>query len=146
MKNTLIKSYSAFYLVLLSAVLITGCSMKLVADYDQMSVTNLEMINKKIDRLYLTMKMLPEVQRTYSHFQQNYLDIDVDIRAYERRQKLREQNDESIKQATILADLWQQDMQAHKQKNTLSDFMIKRRQAQYQRLLSSMIEAEMAKQ
>ena len=146
MKNTLIKSYSAFYLVLLSAVLLTGCSMKLVADYDQMSVTNLEMINKKIDFMYLKMKTLPENQRTYSHFQQNYVDIDVDIRAYERRQQLREQNEESVKQAAILASLWQQDMQAHKQKNTLSDFMIKRRQAQYQRLLSSMIEAEMAKQ
>ncbi|WP_438462909.1 hypothetical protein [Marinomonas sp. PE14-40] len=119
--------------------------MKLVANYDPQSLNQLELINKKIDRLYLTMKMQPEVQRTYSHFQQNYVDIDVDIRAYERRQQMREKNEESIKQAAILASLWQQDMQTHKQKTTLSDFMIKRRKAQYQRLISSMLEAEMAK-
>jgi hypothetical protein len=120
--------------------------MKLVANYDPQSLTQLEIINKEIDFMYLKMKTLPENQRIYSSFQQDYLKIDVDIRAYERRQQLREQNEESVKQAAILASLWQQDMQAHKQKNMLSDFMIKRRQAQYQRLLSSMIEAEMAKQ
>ena len=92
------------------------------------------------------MKALPESQRIYSSFQQEYLKIDVDIRAYERRQQLREKNEESIKQAAILADLWRQDMQTHKQKNTISDFIIKRRQGQYQRLISSMLEAEIAKQ
>jgi hypothetical protein len=119
--------------------------MKLVANYDPQSLIQLEHINKEIDLIYSRMELLPESQRTYSHFQQEYLKIDVDIRAYERRQQLREQNEESIKQAAILASLWQQDMQTHKQKTTLSDFMIKRRKAQYQRLISSMLEAEMAK-
>ena len=120
--------------------------MQLVSSYDQESEGQLRCIGKEIDSMYLNMAMKPEAQRTYSHFQHEYLKIDVDIRAYERRQEMREKNEESIKQAAILASLWQQDMQTHKQKTTLSDFMIKRKQVQYQRLLSSMIEAEMAKQ
>lgn len=146
MKHTLTKSYSIFFLLLLSVVFLTGCSMKLVANYDPQSLTQLEIINKEIDLIYSRMELLPESQRIYSKFQHDYLKIDVDIRAYDRRQKMREKNEESIKQAAILASLWQQDMQIHKQKNTLSDFMIKRRKAQYQRLISSMLEAEMAKQ
>ena len=146
MKSSLTKPYSAFFLLLLSVVFLAGCSMKLVANYDPQSLTQLEIINKEIDFMYLKMKTLPENQRIYSSFQQDYLKIDVDIRAYERRQQLREQNEESVKQAAILASLWQQDMQTHKQKNSISDFMIKRRQGQYQRLISSMLEAEIAKQ
>ena len=145
MKSTLTNSYSTLFLLLLSVLFLAGCSMKLVANYDPQSLTQLEIINKEIDFMYLKMKALPDNQRIYSSFQQEYLKIDVDIRAYERRQEMREKNEESIKQAAILASLWQQDVQTHKQKNTISDFMIKRRQAQYQRLISSMLEAEMAK-
>lgn len=131
--------------LLLMSVLLSGCSTKLISDYDERSIVQLEMIDKKINRMYLTMQYQPEKERTYAQFQSNYLDIDVDIRSYQRRQQVRDMNNESRKQADILADLWQQDMQTHKQKNILSDFIIKRRKAQYQRLISTMIEAEMAK-
>lgn len=125
--------------------LLSACSLQLVAEFDPRTVVALESIDKKIDRLYLTMKMLPKEQRSYSKFAATYLDIDVDIRALQRRQQVRSLNEESMKQVDILAEFWQQDIKAHKQKDGLSDFLINRRVDQYQRLISTIIAGEMAK-
>ncbi|KJY93457.1 hypothetical protein TW84_03740 [Vibrio neptunius] len=127
-------------------MLLSGCTLRLVAPYDPQTVQQAQSIERDIDYFYLSMQALPESQRRYEDFAPQYLNIDAGVRGLERRQQRREQNQETIKQAQILADFWQQDMRAHKKKQTLSDFLIKRRIDQYERLIDALIRGELAKQ
>ncbi|USD34650.1 MULTISPECIES: hypothetical protein [Vibrio] len=127
-------------------LLLTGCTLRLVAPYDLQTVQQAQSIERDIEFLYLSLQALPENERLYSRFADQYLKIDVNIRGLERRQARREQNQETLKQAQTLVQFWQQDMKTHQQKHTLSDFLIKRRLDQYQRLIDALIRGELAKQ
>ncbi|MCG9681561.1 hypothetical protein L1D31_03180 [Vibrio sp. Isolate23] len=127
-------------------LLLTGCTLRLVAPYDLQTVQQAQSIERDIEFLYLSLQALPENERLYSRFVDQYLKIDVNIRGLERRQARREQNQETLKQAQTLVQFWQQDMKTHQQKHTLSNFLIKRRLDQYQRLIDALIRGELAKQ
>jgi hypothetical protein len=131
---------------LLSLLLLCGCSLHLVADYDPQIVNQLEVIDRKIEHLYLTMQILEPDQRQYDRFSEQYLNLLIDIRLMERRQARRKNNSESLKQAKLLLQFWQQDMLSHQQHQTLSNFLIKRRLNQYRRLIDALIDGELAKQ
>ncbi|SBS31054.1 hypothetical protein MSP8887_01420 [Marinomonas spartinae] len=131
--------------LLLCFLLTAGCSVQLVSPYDERTVEQMEKIDQKIDHFYLILQSVPAKDRSFKDFSSGYLDIDAQIRSLERRQEIRDKNQETLKQTKILASLWQQDIAAHKKKNSISDFMIKRRMAQYQRLMSALIKGELAK-
>lgn len=137
----LISIYSLLFCIFLTA----GCSVQLVSPYDEKTIEKMERIDEKIDRFYLVLKSFPEEKRTFKEFYSGYLDIDVLIRSLERRQNIREKNEETLKQTQILASLWQQDFETHKKNDAISDFIIQRRLDQYQRLLSALIKGELAK-
>ncbi len=125
--------------------LLSGCSVQLVADYDPQTMLKIQQINNQIDLLYMQMSVLPAKERRYDQFQHQYLNIDVEIRGFVRLQKWRKMNEETYKQAEILATLWQQDMAQHQKNGYLSDFLLKRHRAQYQRLLDTIAQGELAK-
>ncbi|MCC2521576.1 hypothetical protein [Vibrio coralliilyticus] len=127
-------------------ILLSGCTLRLVAPYDPQTVQQAQSIERDIEYLYLSMQALPESERLYARFTEQYLKIDVSVRGLERRQARREQNQETLAQAQTLAKFWQQDMKTHQQKQTLSDFLIKRRLDQYKRLIDALIRGELAKQ
>ncbi|WP_345196488.1 hypothetical protein [Kistimonas scapharcae] len=105
----------------------------------------LQTIEQNIERLYLNIQMQKEKERQYQLYTKQYIDIDINIRALERRQARRENNQETLEQTQILAQLWQQDMKAHQRKDVLSDFLIKRRQEQYRQLIDTILRGEFAK-
>ncbi|MDW6001881.1 hypothetical protein [Vibrio mangrovi] len=139
----MLKAYSRWLFCLI--ILLSGCSVQLVADFDPQTLTQLQQINRQIDRLYLQMAALPATQRRYDKFQTQYLDVDVSIRGFVRLQEWRTMNEETYKQAQILAKLWQQDMQQHQKNGKLSDFLLKRHREQYQRLINTIAQGELAK-
>jgi len=94
---------------------------------------------------YLILQSFPEKERNFKDFSAGYLDIEVQIRSLERRQEIRDKNDETLKQTKILASLWQQDIADHKKNNSISDFIIKTRMDQYSRLMNTLIKGEIAK-
>ncbi|MDW6093864.1 hypothetical protein SBX64_15100 [Vibrio rhizosphaerae] len=126
-------------------LLLSGCAVQLVAEFDPQTLHQLQQINNQIDRLYLQMAALPATQRRYPQFQPQYLEIEVMIRGFVRLQEWRQMNEETNKQAQILAKLWQQDMQQHQKNGHLSDFLLKRHRAQYQRLIDTIAQGELAK-
>lgn len=123
----------------------SGCAVQLVSPYDEKSMTQMELIDQNIDRFYLVLQTQPEAERTYEKSASDYVDIDVNIRSLERRQAIREKNQDTLTQTQTLAALWKQDMAAHKTNNAVSDFIIKRRMDQYRRLMNALIEGELAK-
>lgn len=121
------------------------CTLQLVADYDQSTLQQLELVAKKVDRLYVELSYTPEQQRTYQKVTSQYLDIEVSLEALKTRQQLRALNELTLKQVDITISLFRQDRELHKQRNTVSDFLLKRRRKQYNRLFISMIKGEEAK-
>lgn len=121
------------------------CTLQLVADYDQSTLQQLELVAKKVDRLYVELSYTPEQQRSYQKVASQYLDIEVSLEALKTRQQLRELNELTLKQVDITISLFRQDRELHKQRNTVSDFLLKRRRKQYNRLFISMIKGEEAK-
>ena len=132
-------------LAFLCLTLIAGCSAQLIAPYDSRTLEQMESIDQNIDHLYLTLRALPRQDRTYNPFAERYLDIDVKIRSLKRRQEIREKNQETLTQTKTLASFWTQDMGIHKEKNSISDFMIKFRMGQYRQLMDALIKGELAK-
>ncbi|NGN96221.1 hypothetical protein G5S52_00695 [Grimontia sp. S25] len=133
------------YVVWLFVFLVTGCSLQLVASYDPQTERQMILIEKKVDYLYRTAELTPPEQRQYARFEKEYFDIELEIRSLIRRQLRRENNEETIKQVEMLANLWIQDRQAHQKNDALADFTIKRRTSQYQRMFTALIEGETAK-
>jgi len=133
------------HFLLLCLFLTSGCAVEMISPYDDKTVEQMERIDQKIDHFYLILQSVPEKDRSFTHYSSVYLDIDVQIRSLERRQEVREKNEETLKQTRILASLWKQDIAIHKKQNSISDFMIKRRMSQYQRLMNTMIVGELAK-
>lgn len=139
------KRLITIFSLLLCISLTSGCAVQLVSPYDERTIEQIEKIDKKIDRFYLSLQSFPEENRTFEKFHNGYLDINVEIRSLERRQEIREKNNETLRQTQIFASLWQQDIVTHKKNDSISDFIIKRRMDQYSRLMSALAKGEFAK-
>lgn len=132
-------------LILITAVWLSGCAMTFISDFDQASLDQMQLVNKKIDRFFIELQYAEVDERKYDGFRQAYVDIDVELNALKTMQAVRPMNDLTVKQVDILLELWQQERQNHKSKDGISDFLIKRHRSQYNRLLLAMIKGEKAK-
>ena len=129
----------------LLALSLTSCSLQLISDYDQKTLSQLEITAKKIDRLFIRLSYMPVHQRRFSNAVSSYMDIDVELQALKTRQELRALNELTLKQINIAISLFSQDKEKHKKQNTISDFVLKRHRKQYNRLFIAMIKGEEAK-
>lgn len=143
--SSLSRAFNRHGLLLVLCLCVYACSVKLVAQYDPASMAQIEQIDSQIERFYLVMQAEPKPKRQYALYAKQYLDIELLISAFKRRQGWRDLNQETLKQAQILAQFWQQDKTAHQAKNTLSNFLIKRRLDQYHRLIDAIARGELAK-
>ena len=121
------------------------CTLQLVADYDQPTLQQLELVANKIDRLLAQLNLMPKQSRSYKAVASQYVDIDVLLQSLKTRQELRALNELALKQVNVTISLFTQDRQLHQQRNTVSDFLLKYRKKQYSRLFISMIEGEESK-
>ena len=128
-----------------SILLMSGCALNLVSDYDQESLQSMELLAKKVDLFYAKLAMVSPKERGFKRFNQDYVAIDVDLNALLTRQKIRAVNELTTKQVVIAQNLWSQDMQLHKQRDTISDFIVKRHRQQFNRLFLAMIKGEESK-
>lgn len=78
-------------------ILLSGCTLRLVAPYDPQTVQQAQSIERDIEYLYLSMQALPESERLYARFSEQYLKIDVSVRGLERRQARREPKPRDLK-------------------------------------------------
>ena len=131
--------------LLLIIVLIPSCALQLISDYDQRSLDQMELIAKKVDRLYLQLEYMAANKRDYHRVAASYLDIDVELQALKTRQQLRAINELALTQVEIAISLWKKGRQRHQQINTVTDFFIKRYRKQYNRLYLAMIKGEESK-
>lgn len=131
---------------LLVLSLTSGCALQMVSSFDAQTEQQIMDVAKKVDRFYAQLSELAKEKRTFHFSQSVYLNIEVELSALLMRQKVRELNELTTKQVEITQALWLQDKKQHQQANTISDFLIKTRKQQYQRLFLAMIRGEQAKQ
>ncbi|MBQ4813112.1 hypothetical protein A7985_21910 [Pseudoalteromonas luteoviolacea] len=142
------KSWIKLVVILATLLILSsqvGCSLHLISEYDRASQQHMLSLMKKIDGFYLHMSNVEPAKRKFSHYSSGYTNIEVEINALLQRQKVRELNELTVKQVEILLELWQQGKLAHKTKDSISDFIIKRRRSEYQRVMLAMVRGEESK-
>lgn len=135
-------------LALLCSVVIgfCGCSLlSVISDFDQDSLNQMQLVQKKIDFMFTTLQFSDKSERQFSKFKNMYIDISVEINALKSMQLVRSMNDLTNQQVDTLIKLWQQEHQAHKQKDGMSDIIINLHRSQYRRLMMAIIKGEEAK-
>ena len=106
-----------FGLSLILAVALCGCTLKLVADYDQASVDKIGVAYERIDRMYERLAAAPAAERTFDKFADDWSGIATDLRGISLRQKARTTNDESTEILDRMVASWEASRAKHKQRS-----------------------------
>ena len=125
---------------------LSGCSLlSVISDYDPASLNQMQVINKKIDRMFITLQYSDKKDRQFAKYKPMYIDVAVEINALKSMQMARSSNELTMKQVDTLVKFWQEERKAHQKKDTVANIIIKLHHSQYNRLLMAMIKGEEAK-
>jgi hypothetical protein len=144
MKNQLNVRLTLIFIITFS-IIISGCAVKYVADYDASVQEEIIQIAKKVDLFWGALLDLENSKRVYEKFKDQYNQIETDIRGLVMKNEVRALNKESTKQSNIALDLWIEDRNIHKDNNTFSDFEAKKHRKQYIRVFTAMAKGESVK-
>ncbi len=125
--------------------MLSSCSVKYVAEYDEGTFREIINVSKKVDVFFLTILETPVDHRNYNRFRDSYIIIEADLNSLFMRNEIREFNEETLKQIKETIKLWQDDKAKHKKKNTVKNFIAKKHKEQFHRVFIAMAKAEMAK-
>ncbi len=131
--------------VVLLSLILSACSMQFISDFDKQSMRDMQRVAKMVDGFYIRLEELPTDQRAYANSSESYAAIKAELNALKLSQEIRPLNELTTKQTQIAIDLWQEDIDSHKQFDSISDFIIQRHRSQFNRLFRSMIQGEQAK-
>jgi len=99
--------------VLAVAVLLQGCAMRLVADYDKRAEDDLIATYESISRFYDTLAATPAAERQYDPFAPQYAEVATDLRVLILRESARPLNGESAKIVTNILAAWEATRDRH---------------------------------
>lgn len=112
--------YGAF-LVLCAVLLLGGCTVQLVADYDAASFEETLRVGKMVDRFYGDLLETPPGERAYANFSAAYIEIETELRSLLTRNQARPLNAESIAIVEIILRQWTARRDAHKRTGAYAD-------------------------
>jgi hypothetical protein len=131
--------------ILIIGIALSGCSIKLVADYDSTTFEEIIKVGKKVDRFYGDLLEAPATDRQYQKYAEKYVEIETDLRSLYTRNKARALNIESTEISEIILKLWVKYKTNHAAKNGYSDGIAKLDRERFTRLFISAADAEAAK-
>lgn len=140
-------------LVVLWTLLLSGCAVSLVAEYDKASEEKLIATYEKVNRLYDALAEAAPAERGYDKSAKAWADIATDLRVLALRQKARVSNAESQKIVDALVANWEQTRARHKQRsadperraNAYPDSLIALDRAQFDAQFAAAVAAEVFK-
>lgn len=124
---------------------LAGCSVKLVADYDNAAFEEVLAVAKEVDRFYGTLLETPPAQRKYASFADSYVELETEMRAMLRRNKARALNSESTQIAEIILRQFTRARERHKTTDAYGDGVARLDRDRMTRLFASAASAEEAK-
>lgn len=101
-------------MLVLWTLLLSGCAVSLVAEYDKASEERLIATYEKVNRLYDNLAEAAPAERGYDKSARAWADIATDLRVLALRQKARVSNAESQKIVDALVANWEQARARHK--------------------------------
>ncbi|HUK06064.1 MAG TPA: hypothetical protein VLV90_13400 [Burkholderiales bacterium] len=131
--------------MLLLALSLGGCAIKLVADYDSVTYEEIIKVGKKVDKFYGDLLEAPAGDRGYKKFSERYVDVETDIRSLVTRNQARALNEESTEISEITLKLWIKYKDQHQSRNAYPDGIAKLDRKRFTRLFASAASAEQAK-
>ncbi len=94
--------------ILIVIMMMSGCAVRLVSQYDADTEKAIVDTAKKTDLFYGKLLELPQDKRSYASLSDQYISIENDIRTLILRNEARNLNTESTMQSKILLNLWLQ--------------------------------------
>lgn len=131
--------------VLISFLLLNGCTVQYVAEYDETVRNEIYSIAAEVDRFWGFMLEVPEKDRKYTGFRDDYVEIETRLRILLMKSEARSDNELSAGQARIVLELWVEDRELHREEDHFSDFLIGRHRRQFNEVFTAMARAEEAK-
>lgn len=140
-----LKTSRIIFSVILIFGILSGCTVKYVADYDAAIKDETVQIAKKVDLFWGDLLDTDIENRQYDVFKDQYNEIETDIRGLLMKNQIRALNKISTKQVSILLDLWIEDKNIHKASDTFTDFEAKRHRKQFVRAFTAIAKGEEAR-
>ena len=136
-------------LIIVLALLLEGCRVTLVPDYDDSIAQEILKTAKRVDMFYLDMLETTDNEngdRAYNKMVDSYVEIEVELASLLSKNKIRPLNENSIRICEITLELWVKYKEEHKEDNELSDGLIKLNRLTFSDLFYAMLVAEKAKE
>ena len=135
-----IRSYPWTLLLLL--LLHTGCTVQYVAAFDENVRDQIYELAEEVDKFWGTMLEMPEGEREYEQFRDQYVDIETKLRSLLLKNEARPGNEESAEQSRILLELWIEDKEIHREQDSFNNFLANRHRRQFTEVFTAMARAE----
>lgn len=133
----------------LSVIALNSCKVTLIPSYDADISKQIENVTKEVDKFYLSMLETTSASnngRVFSHFAEQYVNIEVELNSLLNKNKIRPLNENSTRICEITVELWIKYKEEHKRDNTLSDGLIKLNRKTFSDLFFAMQVAEKGKE
>jgi len=127
-------------------LVVSGCTIKLVADYDAATYEEILRVGKRVDQFYGMLLEQDEASRAYQNYAAQYVEIETELRSLYVRNMSRPLNDESTKIADSILQLWMKYKDRHQTSNGYKTGVAKLDRNRFVRMFISAASAESAKQ
>ena len=141
MKNLFINPILNFAFITL-LLLQSACTVKYVAAFDEGVLDHIFELADRVDKFWGIMLEMPEEERKYNLFMDQYVELESEIRSLLLKNEARPGNEESAEQSRILLELWIEDKEIHRKQNGFNDFLAKRHRRQFTEVFTAMARAE----
>lgn len=135
--------------LILLLLFFSSCKVALIPSQDTAILEQIDHTTKAVDKFYLLMLETSTPQndgRSYAHFAEQYVDIEVELVSLLNKNRIRPLNANSVRICEITLQLWTKYKEEHRTDNTLSDGLIKLNRKTLGDLLFAMQVAEKAKE
>lgn len=97
--------YALIFLSFIILVAASGCTVKLIADYDEFTDQAITNLHRKVEGFFINAKAnLNDPAWAYENKKDFYIDVRVDLEVVKLRNSIREKNNITIKQLNLLSN------------------------------------------
>ncbi len=135
------------YLLIIALSLFFYCCSKVqyIAEYDKATEDHLYKCALLVDELFEELLILDENKRTFEKVEIKYKNIEIELYKLLMLEQIRSKNQDSIEQANLIYEMWNDTIEYHKEKGTITDTMIQDNRKLYLETFTELIKCELIK-
>ncbi len=111
--------------ILLSIINFTACSkVQYIAEYDKTTEDHIYKCALLVDEFFEEMLLIDEKNREFENFKNGYKNIEIELYKLIMLEQIRIKNEDSIKQANLLYEMWNDAMLKHEEDIIIKDIIL----------------------